>query len=78
MTSVPSFLLVPELVKNTELVALIPARQASKLGADFTLVKNPIPDCAFDVAMVWHEVQHQYPALRWLRAFISRTMAEVR
>ncbi|MDW7549766.1 LysR family transcriptional regulator [Pseudoalteromonas peptidolytica] len=77
MTSVPSFLLVPELVKNTDLVALIPARQASKLGADFTIVDNPIPDCTFDVAMVWHEVQHQYPALRWLRAFISQTMAEV-
>jgi DNA-binding transcriptional LysR family regulator len=64
--SVPSFLLIPEILETDDLVALVPARllrQNKKLA----VLESPIEVPGFDVIAVWHSRHHEDPAHRWLR-----------
>ncbi|MEO0035090.1 MAG: hypothetical protein RLZZ501_1113 [Pseudomonadota bacterium] len=65
--SAPGFLVVPEIVAASDLVALVPERIARLQAARLALFEPPVPVPGFTIAMVWHERGDAHPALRWLR-----------
>lgn len=64
--SVPSFLLIPEILQKDDLVALVPSRllrQKNKLA----VLEPPMAIAAFDVIAVWHTRLHNDVRHLWLR-----------
>jgi DNA-binding transcriptional LysR family regulator len=71
--SVPSFLLVPELLQIDDLIALVPSRLLRGQGERLTLLRSPINVPGFDVIAVWHPRVDKDVAHRWLRMRLSQT-----
>ncbi|WAS95822.1 LysR family transcriptional regulator [Nannocystis punicea] len=65
--SVPSFLMVPELVARSDMAALVPARLARDRADRLQLLEPPVPVPGFAIAMVWHRRISRHPALTWFR-----------
>lgn len=65
--SLPSFLLVPEVLASSDLIALAPARLAASFGRRVRSFVPPVPVAGFDVIAAWHRRAQQDPAHAWLR-----------
>jgi DNA-binding transcriptional LysR family regulator len=70
--SVPHFLLVPEVVARTDLVAMLPARLVKDRSDHIQVIVPPLPIPSYEMAMIWHERSHLDPAYIWLREQVSR------
>jgi DNA-binding transcriptional LysR family regulator len=68
--SVPHFLSVPELVRHSDMVAMLPARLLKGRSEGLQLRDAPVQPPGFEMAMSWHERVHLDPAHAWLRAQI--------
>jgi DNA-binding transcriptional LysR family regulator len=68
---VPSFLAVPGLLMETDLLALIPETVA-RLSRNIAFTKPPIDVAGFDVALAWHSRRDADPATAFLRDEIAR------
>lgn len=66
--SAPGFLIVPEIVARSDMVALVPDRIARDRADRLRIFEPPIPVPGFSMAMVWHDRTADHPALQWLRA----------
>jgi len=77
--SVPHFLSAPEIVRRSDMVAMLPARLLDGRSHGLQLRDAPIQPPGFEMAMSWHERVHVDPAHVWLRAqviaAVSRTGA---
>ena len=71
--SVPSFLLVPEILQTDDLVALIPSRLLRENDKRLAILKPPIDVPVFDVIAVWHPRVDKDSAHRWLRRCLVET-----
>lgn len=71
--SVPSFLLVPELLQTDDLIALVPSRLIREHMKHLVVLKPPIDVPGFDVIAVWHPRVHKEVAHRWLRGRLAET-----
>src|SRR5262245_27437920 len=65
--SVPSFLLVPEVLQTDDLIALVPSRLVREDDKRLVVLKPPLEVEGFDVIAVWHQRVHTDTAHRWLR-----------
>ena len=77
LLSKPTFLGVPFIVEQTDLLAILP-EQAARGFARFTdieLFEPPIELKPFDVVLLWHERTHTSPAHRWFRDLIIELCA---
>jgi transcriptional regulator, LysR family len=70
--SVSSFLVVPEVLAVSEMIAVVPRRLASTTEG-FCLLVPPLPIPGFTKSMAWHERSHRDPAHQWLRALLLET-----
>jgi len=70
--SVSSFLVVPEVLAVSEMIAVVPRRLASATEG-FSLLAPPLPIPGFTKSMAWHERSHRDPAHQWLRALLLET-----
>jgi DNA-binding transcriptional LysR family regulator len=66
--SVPSFLLLPEILQADDLVALVPSRLVREDDERLVRLTPPLEVPGFDVIAVWHPRVDKDPAQRWLRA----------
>jgi DNA-binding transcriptional LysR family regulator len=66
--SVPGFLIVPEIVARSDMIALVPERVARDVAPRFRVFEPPVPVPGFSIAMVWHDRTTDHPAQQWLRA----------
>lgn len=66
---VRSFLCVPPIVSQTDLVAAVPSNLAGMMAAalDLQLIESPLQIPGFDVSIAWHDRFHHDPAIEWLR-----------
>jgi DNA-binding transcriptional LysR family regulator len=71
--SVPHFLLVPEILVRSDMIAMLPERLARGYVDRFRVFELPFEMPPFTIAEVWHERTHRDPALVWLR----QTLAEL-
>lgn len=66
---VPTFHSVPEVVANTDLIAVMPETLANFYATLLPLMVMPLPIAvpSYGVKMFWHERFHREPKNRWLR-----------
>ena len=74
--SAASFLLVPEIVAQTDYLALMPARLVAASRVPLQTAACPFPLGGFGVAMAWHPRNHSHPGQRWIRRQFAELMAE--
>lgn len=67
--SVPSFLVLPDILRASDLVAMVPSRLVSdQMG--LALVDSPVAVPGFTKVVAWHERTHTNVAQAWLRALL--------
>src|SRR5262245_58446916 len=71
--SVPSFLLMPEILQTDDLVALVPSRLLRENNKQLVVLKPPVEIPGFDVIAVWHPRVDKDIAHRWLRGRLAAT-----
>jgi DNA-binding transcriptional LysR family regulator len=69
--SASSFLFVPGIVAQSDLVALVPSRLVPDSATPLDVIDAPFPVASFSVSLLWHERNHSHGAQRWLRTVIS-------
>ena len=74
--SAPGFLVVPEIIARSNMIALVPSRVAHGRPGRVQLLKPPLPVAGFDMALVWHDRTTTHPLYRWLRDRIAQVVAE--
>ncbi|RWC62829.1 LysR family transcriptional regulator [Mesorhizobium sp.] len=68
--SAASFLFVPEIVAQSDFVALVPERLVHDRTDKLKLIDCPFPVEGFAVGMMWHERGHGHSGQRWIRETI--------
>lgn len=74
--SAASFLVVPEIVAHSDLVALVPERLVRERRETLTIVECPLPVPGFAVHMLWHERNHGHSGQRWVREVVMEVAGE--
>ncbi len=76
--TVAHFLLVPEIVARTDLIATVPERVAERFAERFPLVvhRSPVRPAGFALTMTWHSRTDADPARAWLRRLVTEVAAE--
>jgi DNA-binding transcriptional LysR family regulator len=74
--SIPAFLPVLDLVRSSDLVAMVPARLLAGRDRGLQVLDAPLRPPGFRMAMSWHERIHRDAAHVWLRRQIAALMAE--
>jgi DNA-binding transcriptional LysR family regulator len=69
--SVPSFLVLAELLQVDDLIAVVPERLVRSRTHGLRLFPPPIEVPGFDVIAVWHARAHQDPAHKWMRELLG-------
>lgn len=75
--SVQSFLIVPELLQTSDLVAVLPSRLVAGING-LEVFEPPIDIPGFTKTAVWHERTHRDAAHRWLRESLFEISADTR
>ena len=74
--AVGNFLVVPEIVATSDLVAVVPRRLVEGQEARFCITEPPLHIPAFSIAMVWHERTQPAPEHQWFRERLRLFEAE--
>lgn len=73
--SVKSFLVLPEILRASDLIAVVPRRLA--VGVDgIVMFEPPVEISGFTKVAAWHERTHRDPAHRWLRELLNKTCGD--
>ena len=72
--SVPHFLLIPEILARSDMMAVVPERLARAHADRLHIMKVPFELPPFTIAQVWHERTHRDPARVWLRQALADLM----
>lgn len=72
--SVTSFLILPEILSVSDLIAVVPRRLAIR-QAGLAIVEPPVEIPGFSKLLAWHERTHRDAGYRWLRALMAETAA---
>ncbi|MCU0897737.1 MAG: LysR substrate-binding domain-containing protein, partial [Burkholderiales bacterium] len=73
--SVPHFLLVPEVVARSDMIAVLPERLARGYADRLRILATPIGIGEFTIVEAWHERVHRDPAQAWLRQVLVELLA---
>lgn len=73
--SVASFLVLPEILRASDLLAVVP-RRLIRDGEGLTLLAPPLDIPGFTKVAVWHARTDRDPAHRWVRELLFETCAE--
>lgn len=71
--SVPGFLILPEILKTDDFIAVVPKRVLRSRMAGLRTFPAPVNVPGFDVILLWHPRLHKNPAHRWLREKLAET-----
>jgi DNA-binding transcriptional LysR family regulator len=76
--SVPNAQALPDIVAQTDLVAIVPCRRLADDGRFGRLASAPLPldDVEFALALHWDGRRDRDPGNRWLRQVVARIFAE--
>ncbi len=67
--SVNSFLVLPDILRMTDMIAVVPQRLACHHDG-LQIVNTPLEVPGFIKSMAWHERTHRDPAHQWIRALL--------
>jgi DNA-binding transcriptional LysR family regulator len=68
--SVASFLLVPGIIRQSDMIALVPERLVQN-EPGLTIFDPPLIVPGFDILMLWHARSSSHPAQKWFRLMMS-------
>lgn len=74
--SVPHFLFLGAVLRNTDLVAMVPSRLVHDDDA-LQVVEPPLDVPGYEMLMLWHERVHRDPAHQWLRERITQSVSAI-
>lgn len=69
--SAPGFLIVPEIIARSDMIALVPHRIVGDRSVRLQILEPPLTVQGFEIAMVWHDRTTTHPLQRWLRERIA-------
>ena len=69
--SVQNFIILPELLEQSDLLAVVPERLITHLD-NLKRFKPPLKIQGFTKKLIWHERTHKDPAYRWIRELIEK------
>lgn len=77
--TVPSFLLAPIVLSQTDYIAVLPRRLVKMFQEMIDLVayEPPFPQRKFPLAMLWHQRLNRDPGLFWLKTILLEVAAEI-
>jgi DNA-binding transcriptional LysR family regulator len=75
MLSVQSFLIMPDILRTSDLVAVLPSRLVAGLPG-LAVSPPPVAVPGFVKTAAWHERTHSDPAQRWLRELLLEACTE--
>lgn len=70
--SVTSFLVLPEILQASDLIAVVPSRLARR-AKGLAIFDPPVEIPGFTKTVAWHERTHHTAGHRWARALLART-----
>lgn len=70
--SVKRFLILPEILRASDMVAIVPYRLVAGVEG-LRLLEPPLEIPGFTKIAAWHERTHRDPAHRWLRELLFAT-----
>ena len=70
--SVSNFLVLPDVLALSDMIAVVPSRIAEKQTGMF-VCETPVPVPGFTKSMAWHGRTHRNPAQAWLRGLLLET-----
>ncbi|WP_312239888.1 LysR family transcriptional regulator [Pantoea sp.] len=73
--SVNSFLVLPEILRVSDLIAVVPRRLAMHAHG-LKMAEPPLPIPGFTKTVAWHERTHRDAGYRWLRELLFTTLAK--
>lgn len=68
--SVTSFLVLPEILRTSDLIAVVPERVARAAPPGLVIMEPPLPIPGFVKTVAWHERTHRSPGHRWARSLL--------
>ncbi|MFK8259078.1 LysR family transcriptional regulator [Erwinia sp. AnSW2-5] len=71
--AVNSFLVLPEILRSSDLIAVVPQRLAQHTHGLIPLTP-PLTITGFSKTLTWHERSHRDPGHRWLRELLFNTL----
>ncbi|MBP2156549.1 LysR family transcriptional regulator [Erwinia rhapontici] len=71
--AVNSFLVLPEILRSSDLIAVVPQRLALHTHGLIQLAP-PLTIVGFSKSVVWHERSHRDPGHRWLRTLLLKML----
>lgn len=71
--SAPGFLILPEILKTDDLIAVVPERLLRGRMAGLRTFAPPVTIPGFSVLLLWHQRLHKDPAHRWVRELLAAT-----
>ena len=72
--SVQNFIVLPELLAQSDLLAVVPERLIVNLP-NLKRFEPPLEIQGFTKTLIWHERTHKDPAYRWVRELIEKACA---
>jgi len=75
--SVPNFLVLPEVIARSDLIALAPERIVRDRADRLQLFEPPIPVPGFTMSLAWHDRTHTNPAQSWFREQLTAACGEM-
>ena len=69
--SVQNFIVLPELLEQSDLLAVVPERLIANLP-NLKRFEPPLKIQGFTKTLIWHEQTHKDPAYRWVRELIEK------
>ncbi|WP_455922813.1 LysR family transcriptional regulator [Pseudomonas putida] len=72
VTSVTSFLVLPEILRASDLIAVVPRRLALNQPG-LVMMAPPVDIPGFSKTLAWHERSHRDPGHQWLRSLLIST-----
>jgi DNA-binding transcriptional LysR family regulator len=72
--SVNSFLVLPEILLTSDLIAVVPSRLAQAVQG-LAVVAPPLEIPGFTKTLAWHERTHRAPGHKWVREVLFETCA---
>ncbi len=69
--SVPHYLLLPEMVQRSQMIAIVPERLARHYTDRLRIIEPPLAIRGLKIALVWHERTHRDPAQVWVRSVVA-------
>ncbi len=76
--SAPGFLVLPEILKTDDLIAVVPERVLRGRMNGLRTFLPPVTVPGFSVILLWHQRLHKDPAHQWLRELLAMAARGIR